>query len=166
MASERWLPALLAAMLVCLVGSAVAQGQTSATPTAEDSEIAPLDARVKEFLDKVAADQSQQAYKDLFSGNPLFDSNKRSDALTNLIGKTAELKTNFGECLEVERLSAKKVGSRLVVLRYLCHCERFPVVWYFVFYRPLQRRDTVVQPSSSWYVISVRFDTDLERLAN
>jgi hypothetical protein len=164
MASERLLCALLWTVLVCLADIGIVRGQVPSAQPTEDLEVTALDARVQEFLDKIAADQAQQAFKDLLSGNPLLDGNKPSDALTNLIGKAAELKTNYGECLGVERVTAKKVGSRLVIFRYLYQCERFPVVWHFVFYRPPQRRDAVVQPSSSWYVITVRFDTELERL--
>jgi hypothetical protein len=165
MKSERWLQILLGMVLLSLAGIGGVRGQTPASQPPEDPEIAALDVRAREFLDRVAQDQSQQAFKDLFSGNPLFDMGKPSDAMSSLIRKAAELKTNYGECLDLELVETKKVGSRLVILRYLYECERFPVVWHFVFYRPPPRRDALAQPLSPWHVISVRFDTELERLA-
>lgn len=166
MSTDRLLPCLLAAVALCFAQTEAVRGQVPAAPMAEDSDITALDSRVKDFLDKVAADQAQQAIKDLLADNPLMDSNKQSDAINNLSSKAAELKANYGECLERERVVARKVGTRLVVLRYICQCERFPVVWHFVFYRPPQRRDAVVRAAAVWHLITIRFDTDVERLAD
>ena len=45
-------------------------------------------------------------------------------------------------------------------MKYLFKCEKFPVVWYFTYYRDFSRAGG----EDYWVVISVRFDTQVELL--
>ncbi len=144
------------ALAVCLSGGSGLQGQETPDPVT-----AALDTRVSQFLEGVSMGQTQTAYQELLAGSQLL---KSSDALKTLTEKTAELETKYGRYRAFERVSAKRVGADLVLLRYLYKCENFPVVWYFTFYRTPQRGDPAPEDKNAWRIIIVRFDTQLELL--
>lgn len=130
-----------------------------------DPVVEELHSRASQFLDQVAQDQADAAYQDLLRGSQLLQQFDQSEAMKKLVEKTKELKTKYGECRKVERVAAKKIGSNLVVLRYVYECEFFPVAWHFVFYRTPPRSDLSSPADQPWRLITVRFDTELEKLA-
>jgi len=128
-----------------------------------DAEIAALDEKVAQFLDGISTGPAAAAYQQLLAGSPLA---KESEALKNLVDRTGELRDKYGEYRRSEKVAGKRVGSDLLLLKYLYKCERFPVVWHFTYYRsPPRGTGPGVEGSGGWRVVAVRFDTDLESLA-
>lgn len=135
------------------------------TVTAQEAEEKPdpvieaLHGRVGQFFQAVALTTPQAAYQELLAGSPLL---KQTEALAALVEQTGKLKDRCGEYRGLERLSAKHLGTDLVVMVYLYKCENYPVLWRFVFYRTPARAETP-PGNTPWLVISVRFDTELDR---
>jgi len=116
------------------------------------------------FLEGVSSGSSGSigaAYGDLLVGSPLSKETKAVDAL---VQQTARIKQLYGEYRAFERVSQKRVGTDLVLLKYLYKCENFPIVWHFAFYRTPSRADLKTETGDGWRVIMVRFDTELELL--
>ena len=150
-------------VLVCLpmILAALLEGRILGQET-PDPVIDALDARVAQFLEGVSLGQTPAAYHELLAGSQLL---KQTEALAALVAKTDELKKKYGRYREFERIAAKRVGTNLVLSKYLYKCEDFPVVWYFAFYRTPAPGEPPPEAKSTWRVISVRFDTQLEPLA-
>ena len=117
-----------------------------------------LDGKIRQFLKDVATGKTQVAFAAMLEGSRLADQEK---PLAALIGRTKELETKYGKYLASEQIAAKRIGKDLVLLKYLYKCEHFPVVWYFAYYRTANE---TLPDSAPWRVITVRFDTELERL--
>jgi len=141
--------------LIVLVQTGLAQEATSA----DDAVLTELSGRAALFLEGISLGKHDQAYRDLLAGSELL---KREQALTTLVTRTAELEANYGPYRGFERIAARRIGEDLTLMRYLYKCERCPVVWYIAFYRTPPTDGSSGQ--EGWRVITVRFDTDLERL--
>jgi len=153
---HRALGGVLVCLLACLLPATAEEGSPETATTA-------LDERVVQFLDRVAAGETQAAYDRVLAGSPLA---QQTEAVKTLVEKTDEIKKKFGEYRRAEKIGSKQVGSDLVLLKYLYHCEQFPVVWHFAFYRSPPRVPAGTgEGSGTWRVILLRFDTDLEALA-
>jgi hypothetical protein len=61
----------------------------------------------------------------------------------------------------LEKIDSRRVATDLVVMKYLYKCERFPVVWYFTFYRSA----AAGAANGQWAIVTIRFDAELEALA-
>jgi hypothetical protein len=144
-------------LLIGCVAVSAASAQEKPDPVLE-----LLDGKVKQFLEAVSMGEAQSAYQRLLAGSPLA---KQTDAVKTLVEKTQGLKFKYGEYRTFERIAAKRVGSDLVLMKFLYKCEQFPVIWYFTFYRTPQRIEGAAETSGAWRAVIVRFDTDLERLA-
>ena len=102
----------------------------------------------------------KKAFEEFLIGSPLL---KKTADRESLLKKTSELTGLFGEYRAFERISAKRIGNDLVLMKYLYKCEDFPVVWYFTFYRTQAPSTSETPPAKGpWRVIAVRFDTELE----
>ena len=156
MIRKAWVAAWLLLVVAGTWGGRVAWAQETPDPV-----INALDARVSQFLEGVSLGTAQQACQELLAGSQLL---KQTKAVEALVQRTNELKGKYGEYRAFERIAAKRVGSDLVLLRYLYKCENFPVVWYFSFYRTPPRGDIPAENSNHWRAITVRFDTQLELL--
>jgi len=145
---------------VALLATMLAAGLASAQEFAAeaDRELVSLDDKISQFLTDVAMGKTPTAFTALLKGSLLAAQEK---PLAALIEKTKELETKYGKHLASEQIAAKRVGKDLVLLKYLYKCERFPVVWHFVYYRTTNE---TVPEIGTWRVITVRFDTELERL--
>jgi hypothetical protein len=129
------------------------------------SDMQPAVAEVKEkvetFFTKLAGPMpdAERAVRDLILGGPLQDS-PRADEVKKLIDQAQTLDARVGPHKGHDPLSSRNIGSDLIFLRYLYKGERYPVVWYFTFYRTTGagglKRD--------WALISLRFDTKVEAL--
>lgn len=153
-----WIAVWWFAVLGCVFGARVSAGQEPSDPVVDK-----LDIRVTEFLEGVSigdADATKTAYQELLAGSQL---RMQTEAVEALMQKTNELNDRYGQYWGFERISAKRVGNDLVLLRYLYKCQNFPVVWYFSFYRTPQTGITA--ENDNWRLITVRFDTELELLA-
>ena len=139
-----------------LAASAVAA--TSAAAHAQDDPVlTSLGTRVERFftnLTAAAADSETKALDELLAEGPLAG----SDEIKALAEQVQKLDGRFGPYVSSEQVEAKRVGSDLVLLRYLYKAEKYPVAWYFTFYRP------PVGEANKWIAVSVRFDTRLEAL--
>jgi hypothetical protein len=148
-------------VLLAAVGLWIAPGLLGADePKEKDPILSMLDGRVAQFLEGVSLGQSHSAFTDLLAGSQLL---KQADALKDLVARTNELETKYGKYRGFEQVSAKRVGSDLVLMRYVYKCENFPVVWHFVFYRTPGAPDTTAK-GGAWRLVVVRFDTELELL--
>ncbi|NLY00031.1 MAG: hypothetical protein GXY83_28365 [Rhodopirellula sp.] len=153
-------PAALCAILVALTCGATAFCQEMPDPVVDG-----LHARALKFLEKVSQGQVETAYQDLLRDSPLMRQFEQSETLKELVEKTGGLLARYGECRKIERVAAKRVGENLVVLRYLFQCESFPLVWHFVFYRTPARDNLPAPVDLPWRLVVVRFDMELEKLA-
>jgi hypothetical protein len=149
----------LLVFLILLTGGGISPGQDA--PPEKDPELLALDVKVGQFLADIAIGETPNAYQDLLAGSRLLKQEKALQALTE---KTQQLDTKYGHYRGFEQIAAKRIGSDLVLLRYLYKCEDFPVVWYFTFYRT-PKLDEAPLEKTPWRVVTVRFDTELERLA-
>ena len=157
MKHQRFGGASLLALSITWIALSTASAQEKPDPVVE-----LLDGKVKLFLEAVSMGEAQSAYQRLLAGSPLA---KQTDAVKSLVEKTQGLKAKYGEYRTFERIAAKRVGNDLVLLRYLYKFEHFPVIWYLTFYRTPQCIAPAAESPGAWRVVIVRFDTDLERLA-
>jgi len=127
-------------------------------PTSADPVVAKLHDKVVRFLDGVSADPNT-AFNELLLGSPL---SEQKDSVRSLVDKSKEIADRYGAVRESEQVSAKRIGKDVVLLKCLYKCEKFPVLWYFAFYRDFSRSTTT--GDDHWLVISVRFDTAIEAL--
>jgi hypothetical protein len=137
--------------LSCFVRGAALTGQ-------ESEGVMQLDARVSDFFENLRDEQvgPEKAFADLLAGGPL----EKSVKVKTLIDRSNKLAELYGAFVTAERIAAKEVGKDLVLLKYLHKAERYPVIWYFTYYRP----PSTVGDEKEWMVIAVRFDTRLDLL--
>lgn len=156
MFSNRRLSVGLLAVAACLIG-----GQTSSGQDPEDPVVELLHEKVSRLLEGISHGSASTAFDAFLIGSPLAKKTAGHDAL---LKSTKELTERFGEYRSFERISAKRIGKDLVLMKYLYKCETFPVVWYFTFYRTPPRGERSADSVDSWRTIIVRFDTELELL--
>ena len=152
-------PALLAASIVA---APVVRAQAPESPK---DPVETVSAPVNAFFQSVIAGQVDEAFKQLLVGSPLASptSAAKKKAVAALVVKTKDLSRLYGEARAFESVEQRMIGKDVVVLKYLYKCERFPVVWYFTYYRD-QKAD-LAGATRQWFLISVRFDTAIDRLA-
>lgn len=160
MPCNRVIPVWLSAVACCLFGAFTANCQEFADEP--DPEIVPLTDRLSRFFADVSAGEIDTAYQALLEGSQLATAEK-AETLQELIEKTGQLEQKYGAYREFEHVGHKRVGKDLVLLTYLYKCERFPVVWYFTFYRSGSVGEATPE-SGPWRVVALRFDTRLELL--
>ena len=151
----RRLLSLAALALAATASSAVAQ-------EALDPVISKLDQEVSSFLESISKYDEERAFDHLLIGSKL---REQTDAVQQMVAKAEQIERSYGKHQETERISAKRVGKDLVVLKYLFKCKDFPVVWYFTYYRDFSRA-ALASDVNNWIVIGVRFNTELESLAS
>ena len=125
-----------------------------------DPVVVKLNDKVMRFLQGVAQGDEDEAFNEVLAGSQL---KEQGGAVKTLIDKSKDLVDRYGAHRENEAISAKRIGKDVVLLKYLFKCEKFPVVWHVAYYR-----DSVRSANNSddrWVVISLRFDTQLESLA-
>lgn len=121
--------------------------------------VSNLEDRVMRFLDAVAAGKENDAFDDLLHGSQLLE---QTDDVQTLVDKSKLIEDRYGPFQDSERIDARRIGNDLVLMKYLFKCEKFPVIWYFAFYRDFRRTSNTT--GNDWVVIAVRFDTQLEGL--
>lgn len=148
----------LGVWVVAVLACGAIRAQSAAEAPAADPVIELLQSRAAHFLDEVAAGNVQVAYEQLLADSPLL---KQTEAIRQVVEKIQALKNTAGAWRGYEAVGAKRIGTDVVLLRYVVKCDDFPVIWTFVFYRP----PAAAPPAESvWRVVSVRFDTQLELL--
>jgi hypothetical protein len=152
----RIVPAVVVmGMAAVLCGRAGAQEEKPPS----DPVVIKLDQRAMRFLDAVAAGDENDAFADLLVGSQLV---QQDASVRALVERSKEITQRYGAHRESEQLAARRIGKDLVLLKYLFKCEKFPVIWYIAFYRDFSRQAN--NNDDPWVVISVRFDTQVERL--
>jgi len=127
----------------------------------EDSAgVLKLDRTVTRFLDSLHGDDQAKAFDELLKGSQL---SRTSDDYKTLLSRAKEIEKTYGKYQESERVSVKKIGKDLVLLKYLFKCEKFPVVWYFTYYRDFNHSSSAAE-DENWVIIAVKFDTQLDSL--
>jgi hypothetical protein len=159
---RRALPSLLTAFFLCGQLSSTAAAQ--ATDATTEEIIAAADARVRTFLEGLTSNQAavEQSYETLLKGGPLAG---KKQATETLVARSAELESRYGTFRAAERVEAKRIGTDVLLVKYLYKCDNYPVVWYFTFYRDQRPANGIATTSTrTWSVITVRFDTEIELL--
>ncbi len=138
----------------------------SATAAAQESVSAETQQEI-EFVKKRAADffsaltnptlGPERAFPQLIENGPL---KGRTEEINKLIEQAQGLDARYGAFTGSEFVSSKAVGSDLIFLCYLYKGERFPVVWYFTFYRAA----AIGGVKRQWTLIALRFDAKIEAL--
>jgi hypothetical protein len=141
-----------------------AAGGWTSSLAAQDRMQEALDSlavRTKYFFDDLATQSDQKsAFDQLLAGGPLADPSRSAD-VQQLVERHSKLLEKYGpKAGDPELVSTKNSGESLVTLKYLYKTEKFPVVWYFTYYRPRKAS----RPEEGWFVVSLRFDTRLELL--
>jgi hypothetical protein len=145
------LPILLAVGITCW-WAITSRGQEPSTD--EAAQLQRLDAQLKDFFNELSQSQVDEAYRRLLNGTRIA---QQQQAVAQLQEKTRRLPELYGPMQSVEQFDTTRLGRSVVMLKYLYNCERYPVVWYFTYYRS--------SGSSPWKLIAVRFDTDLTAAA-
>lgn len=146
-------------LALCCPVRCVAQGQNALA--ANDPDVQRLDGQVRQFFSLMAEGRTNDAFDSLLSDSPAL---QRAASIAELKKNAQDLERRFGVYLSSEQVRARRLGQDVVVLAYLYKCERFPVVWYFTYYRTAEV-DEVTVPTMTWRLITLRFDTQIEQLA-
>ncbi|MBQ9813506.1 MAG: hypothetical protein IJM54_09365 [Thermoguttaceae bacterium] len=135
-------------------------------PRVEAQQTAPANAEldsprrsIEKFFEDLTAPNGnpRQAVDNFVMNTPMADNEK---ARSKIVDSWKTMNANFGGYVEAEEVGVRYVGADLVVFRYLCKFENYPVVWYFTFYR--SRSKSTETPSNAWRLIGVRYDANLD----
>jgi hypothetical protein len=143
--------------LALLAGGSLAHAQD--TTDRPDPVVGKLEQRVTRFLERISEGDEEEAFADLLLGSQLAE---QTSAIRVLVDRSKEIPDRYGPHQESEQIGTRRIGKDLVLMRYLYKCEKFPVVWYFSFYRNFSRQS--VSSDDQWVIITVRFDTQVDLL--
>ncbi len=148
------------ALFVIALPAAPAAAQENVTAEMQ-SEVAIVKQQAEEFFTQLAGPMpdAERAVRSIIANGPLQDP-ARSEDIKKLIDQAQSLDLRIGAYKGNEWVSSRNVGSDLIFLRYLYKGEKFPLVWYFTFYRTNGPVGTV----RNWTLISLRFDNKVEVL--
>jgi hypothetical protein len=147
----------IAASVLSAVATQVALAQASGPEN--DPEIVLLQGRVDQFFASLTNSMigPENAVRTIVGKGPLKD---RNEDINKLIDQASALDQRYGTYAGHEAVGQRAVGKDLIFLRYLYKGEKFPVVWYFTFYRT----GTNGALNRDWQLISLRFDSKVEAL--
>jgi hypothetical protein len=142
---------------VALLTAQQARGQAASPET--EAEIDRLQTRVELFFSSLTntAEGPERAVRQIVGSGPLKD---RNDDINKLIDQAMALDQRYGAYAGHEAIGERAVGRDLIFLRYLYKGEKFPVVWYFTFYRSGANGAL----NRDWQLIALRFDSKVEAL--
>lgn len=147
---------ILCVLALVALGTVVASqrgGQAQLSDRADDEVVAPLNRRATDFLREVAKDDAEEGLRTLLTGSPLARDSSRVGLINDSIRREIP---KYGIFLGAELLTAERIGKALVRITCLYHCENYPVVWNFVFYRAVE--------DGEWVVISLQYNVDYDQL--
>ena len=145
------LTSAVAGLLVTAAGVFAATAQNQSLRA--EADVARLEETISQFFDRMSFGEVDDAFNDLLAGSLI---QQQAAARRDLIEKASSLETQFGTAEGFEQITRRRIGTDVVRLTYLYKCERYPIVWRFVYYR--------LGTSERWKLIAVRFDTDLGSL--
>ncbi len=136
-------------------------GATPAKAQVPDPVLDFLSTKATDFLGGIGSEEGiTKSFDVLLKLSPLQNDQEK---MQTMIARTKELRSKYGEFRKVTPLSSRRVGDNLVLLKYLYECDRYPVIWYFTYYRTFKATETP-REDEGWVLVAVRFDTDLESL--
>jgi hypothetical protein len=153
--------AIAAAAIVLVVSWSTAAWAQDPDPDNMGPEVKAVQAEVEAFF-KAFSPRSlgpEAAIRQIIGDGPL---KNRTEEISQLSDQAEQLDSRYGAYVGHELVSTRVSGKSVIFLRYLYKGERFPVVFYFTFYRPGAAALLPVQPK--WSLISLRFDARLEAL--
>jgi hypothetical protein len=144
--------------LVLQAAAGIAFGQELAREVS-DEDLTKVKGRVDQFFQSLTSRTlgPDRAFREVIADGPLKD---RNDEIAKLIEHALALDQRYGIYTGHELASTKTIGADVVFLRYLYKAERFPVVFYFTFYRP----GSVGGVQRDWSLIALRFDARIDSL--
>ena len=143
-----------------LAAAASAPARLSAQPP--DPVLEFLNTKAVDFLGGIGSEGGvDKSFEVLLTSSPLQNDQEK---MQMMVARTKELRTKYGEFRKITPLPSRRVGDNLVLLKYLYECERYPVIWYFTYYRVFKATEAP-RETENWVLVAVRFDTDLESLA-
>ena len=131
---------LVAPVVGFLVATATSFAEAPPMPSARD--------KAEPFLASVAVGDGDSALDALVKGSLLETQPKQLEVLKTQIRAGIKL---YGKYIGIELIEEKTIGKSVVSLTYLMKFEQNPLVWNFVFYRPLD------QWQVSWVMFNDRF---------
>lgn len=146
-------------MLGMVVGRFGGSNKVTAQISSSENEYTALHGRIHDFFENLTDSNKgpKKALEELLRNSPITG----DEALTNtLVEKMKDINTRFGAYLAFEVIGTKQIGSDLVLIRYIYKCQNYPVVWNFIFYRPLSKTGDTT--SRQWTLIGLRFDSNLD----
>jgi hypothetical protein len=144
-------------LLVLAVLQRPAPAQVNGPET--DAEIDSLKGKVETFFGNLTnrAIGPETAVREIVGQGPL---KNRNDDIAKLIDQAEALDQRYGAYTGHEAVGQRAVGKDLIFLRYVYKGEKFPVVWYFTFYRSGANGAL----NRDWQLIALRFDSKVEAL--
>lgn len=138
-------------------------GAQNTTMTVDSSkEIKDLEEKVRLFFEELNTNGTK-AFDDLLGTGPL-GATSGGENTAGMKAKFDDIKKQFGEFRNYDKIDHKTVGSDLVIVRYLMKCEYHPVVWTFTYYRRPLAIGAVSTMPDTWSLIGLRFDSNLDLL--
>jgi hypothetical protein len=146
-------------LVIALFAAPVAAQENVSAET--QSEVAIVKQRAEDFFTQLAGPMpdAERAVRAIIANGPLQEP-ARSEDVKKLIDQAQSLDQRVGDYKGHEWVSSRHVGSDLIFLRYLYKGDKFPLVWYFTFYRTNGPVGTI----QNWKLISLRFDNKVEVL--
>ena len=161
MKTSRISPLFWAAFLtLAALGTAAAQTSEPILTTHTHSEWEPLQASITNFFEQISnpASGPRKALDEILKNSP-FEGNTKEEMINVLAEKIGGINAQFGDYVSYEHIGTKEIGKDLVVFRYLYKCRNYPIVWYFIFYRPLPMNG---EPGGKvWQLIHLYYDSQL-----
>jgi hypothetical protein len=153
------IPCSAIALLACICAVILPAGSASVAaqePAVDSPDLKLVREKVNTFFQNLTNKSigGDGALRGIIGNSPL---KNRNDDISKLIDQAASLDERYGAYVGHEEVSARTVGRDLVFLRYLYKGERFPVVWYFTFYRS-------GNGGREWMLIGLRFDSKVDAL--
>ena len=133
------------------------------TPLPADTNREEFESRIETFFGTLRRGSSTSVALDEFlRGSPLgaSDANTQSNALRDRIDDLQQ----FGNIVTWEKLEPRRIGTHIVLARYVLVYDQYPVIWTFVFYRKPPATTSSMTGSASWVLIELHFDTHMKNL--
>jgi hypothetical protein len=138
MKSQRTRITASAVLMVALCAPSWAQDVTDSRRAGSPDVLAQA------FLQQVQSGAVEVAFDTLLKGSPIAEQGQQYQMLKTQAQVTLPV---MGRALGFERLDENRVGTSVVVVKYLMRHEKDAITWTFVFYRPVDR----------WMVTALKF---------
>lgn len=154
----KYLSVIRAAVVTVLLAGAVpvvyAQNIPSSVQAVAAQELVPADLKsiTAGFFSLIVAGDIQGAFAELLKNSAIASN---TDQVQNLVEQTKRTVSLYGEVKGYELVSADKLGTSVVRLRYLALHREFPVRWILTYYK---------SPVKGWLLTNIKFDDRVEEL--